>query len=208
MFKLLFLLGIISTLIFQPGGCGCRKKTINPSLIYGSIKLNAQLSDTSFAINKSDTLKIKIELPDSLYITGGNADTTVYLNNLKVATMGLTYSYLDTISNKFTHYNFPFLINGDMESSSSFYFNKSKKPYTLELGIDLKNKGYYIINFYNYGGSLLTKDYLISASLFLDFNVSNKNTESLRKYLGNLWADTVNLNTTKDRSTTYVFKAE
>ncbi len=161
---------LLTTLILLFSSCDPDKKDIFNT---EAVKLKATINNTSETINLGDTLKITVQLPDTI-----QSNTGVFpVQLLQKAQFYMKLSRIDTIKKIAVLFWPPdyWTTKGSISGTNKFdfMFDKTAKPYGVTIHFKPPQKGLYYLEMVSQAGDIkINNSY--EARLFVNFDVPDK----------------------------------
>ena len=153
-----------------------------------NVKLNATFNNTASSIRLGDTLKISLQIPDTLI----SNTTKINVVNLQKGQFYARFSKVDTINNRAIFIKPPIYWTTDgtinQMNSFSFEFSNRIKPYSLKINFKPVEKGIYHVEVASQPGDLAVNN-KYEARLVIDFDVPDRHINLAAPFYGQAWAN-------------------
>ena len=184
--KKIIIIGTIITILFS--SCDPDGKDI---FNFEAVKLAATLNNTNQVISLGDTLKISVQLPDTIL----NATGTFPVQSVQKAQFYLKFRLVDTINNT-APLIFPpayWTSYGTISPSNhfSFEFYKTSKPFGVTINFKPQQKGIYYLEVVSQAGQLQINS-IYESRLYVNFNVPDNHFNLCLPFLGQTWVNGAN----------------
>ncbi len=150
---------------------------------FENLKLRATLNNTNENINLGDTLKISVQIPDTIFNTSG----IFPIQSLQKAQFYMYINKIDTINSSASLMYPPnyWTTYGSISPTNtfSFEFEKTTKPYKVIINFKPQQKGIYYLEVVSQAGQLRINNSFESL-LYVNFNVPDKHLNIASQYLG------------------------
>ena len=181
--KKIIIIGTIITILFS--SCDPDNKDI---FNFESVKIGATLNNSNQTISLGDTLKISVQLPDTII----NATGIFPVQSVQDAQFYLKFRMVDTIHNTATLINQPnyWTSYGTISpvNTFSFEFFKTSKPFGVIINFKPQQKGIYYLEVVSQAGQLKINN-AYEARLIVNFNVPDKHIQLASPFLGSAWTN-------------------
>ena len=176
---------ILVTLALYLTSCDPDNKDIfNPE----RVKISGTFNNVSESIALGDTIKLNIELPDTVVSNGRG----YFVQSLQKSEFSMDISKLDTINKRSILISPPayFTTNGSISPTSSLHFSLSKaaKPFRLTINFKPTEKGIYYFGVTSQAGQLKINN-SFEARLVVGFDVPDKHIYLAEPFAGLDWAN-------------------
>ena len=153
------------------------------------VKLGAVINNTTENLSLGDTLKISLQLPDTLF----NSADAYFVHSVQQAQFYLKFRIVDTINNRAKLVNFSsyWTTYGSISPTNifDFQFEKNTKPYGVVIYFKPPQKGIYYLEVVSQAGQLKINN-TYESRLYVNFNVPDKHLNLASQFLGGqLWLD-------------------
>ena len=156
-----------------------------------SVKISGSINNTNQVIALGDTLKINVQLPDTII----NSSGTFPVQSLQKAQFYMRILKVDTINNRVIRIDPPqfWTTQGSISPTNSydFEFNKNAKPYGVTIHLKPQEKGIYYLEVVSQAGQLKINN-KYEARLYVNFNVPDKHLNLCLPFFGQVWVDAGN----------------
>jgi len=148
-----------------------------------TVKIKGQINNTNQAIFLGDTLKLSIQIPDTIQTSSGKLN----VQSLQYASFYMRILKIDTVNNRAIQPN-PSSIwttSGSISTSNSYnyIFNSSIKPYRCNINFKPQEKGIYYYEVVTQAGDFKINN-TFEARLFVNFDVTDKHLNLIPTALG------------------------
>ncbi len=153
------------------------------------VKLSAILNNNNENLSLGDTLKISLQLPDTLF----NAADAFFVHSVQQAQFYMYINKIDTINNRTSLVNSSsyWTTYGSISPTNifDFQFEKDTKPYGVVIYFKPPQKGIYYLEVVSQAGQLRINN-TYESRLYVNFKVPNKHLNLASQFLGGqIWLD-------------------
>ena len=137
------------------------------------VSIKGRFNDTNRVIALGDTLKISLQLPDSMQTTLG----VVPIQSVQKAFFAMSPRIVDTINKTYNLVNHSNYWTDAGPSNGFFYFNTTTKPYRSVIYFKPPQKGIYYIEVAPQPGDMKLNNQKQYVGLLVDFDVTNRHLD-------------------------------